>query len=84
MVGEVSLRAEGFEQVIEHDTVLHPWLCGGPLVNLDGKAIGLNIARAGRVTTYALPAQLVQRIGEDLKTRFPADKAPAATAVENH
>ena len=51
MSGEVSLRAEGFEQALEHDTVLHPWLCGGPLVNLDGKAIGLNIARASRVST---------------------------------
>ena len=37
--------------------MLQPWLCGGPLVNLDGEAIGLNIARAGRVTTYALPAR---------------------------
>ena len=60
--GEVSLRAGGFEQAIEHDTVLPPWLCGGPLVNLDGKAIGLNIARASRVTTYALSARLVNRI----------------------
>jgi serine protease Do len=60
--GDVSQRAEGFEQVIEHDTVLQPWLCGGPLVNLDGKAIGLNIARAGRVSTYALPAALVKRL----------------------
>jgi serine protease Do len=41
-------------------------LCGGPLVNLDGKAIGLNIARAGRVTTYALPARLVKRILDNL------------------
>ncbi len=65
--GEVSQRAEGFEQAIEHDTVLPPWLCGGPLVNLDGQAIGLNIARAGRVTTYALPARLVQRIFDKLK-----------------
>ena len=65
--GQVSQRAEDFEQAIEHDTVLQPWLCGGPLVNLDGKAIGINIARAGRVTTYALPAKLVQRILENLK-----------------
>lgn len=63
---EVSLRAGGFEQAIEHDTVLAPWLCGGPLVNLDGKAIGLNIARASRVTTYALSARLVNRILENL------------------
>jgi hypothetical protein len=35
-------------------------------VNLDGKAIGLDIARAGRVTTYALPARLVKRILDNL------------------
>ncbi|HVM47916.1 MAG TPA: PDZ domain-containing protein [Candidatus Acidoferrum sp.] len=69
LVGEVSLRAEGFEQVIEHDTVLHPWLCGGPLVDLDGKAIGLNIARASRVSTYALPTSLVKRIVKDLEAK---------------
>jgi serine protease Do len=67
LTGEVSQRAEGFELAIEHDSVLPPWLCGGPLVNLDGKAIGLNIARAGRVTTYALPAGLAKRILEHLK-----------------
>jgi serine protease Do len=68
--GETSHRAEGFEQAIEHDTVLAPWLCGGPLVNLDGKAIGLNIARASRVTTFALPPKLVLRVFQDLKSRF--------------
>ena len=69
IVGEVSTRAEGFEQVIEHDTVLHPWLCGGPLVDLDGKAIGLNIARASRVSTFALPPKLVKRILKDLEAK---------------
>jgi len=67
--GQVSQRAEGFRQVIEHDSVLAPWLCGGPLVNLDGKAIGLNIARAGRVTTYALPARLVKQILDNLRSK---------------
>ena len=67
--GQVSQRAEGFEVAIEHDTVLAPWLCGGPLVNLDGKAIGLNIARASRVTTYALPARLAKRTLENLKSK---------------
>jgi len=66
---DVSQRAEGFEQVIEHDTVLQPWLCGGPLVNLDGKAIGLNIARASRVSTYALPARLVKQILKKLEAK---------------
>ena len=85
MQGDVSQRAEGFEQAIEHDTVLPPWLCGGPLVNLDGKTIGLNIARAGRVTTYALPPTLVRRALDRLETtaaKTPA-KPPAAQAAEH-
>jgi len=72
--GRVSQRSEGFEQAIEHDTVLQPWLCGGPLVNLEGKAIGLNIARAGRVTTYALPAKLVKRIIKNLQSKTASTK----------
>lgn len=59
---EVSQRANGFELAIQHDTVLQPWLCGGPLVNLDGQAVGINIARAGRVATYALPPEVVRRV----------------------
>ncbi len=60
--GQVSARAEGFAQALQHDTVLEPWQCGGPLVDLDGRAIGLNIARAGRIASYALPAGLAQEI----------------------
>ena len=67
--GEVSQRSQGFEQAIEHDTVLQPWLCGGPLVDLDGKAIGINIARASRVSTYALPSRLVKQVLDNLKTK---------------
>ncbi len=79
LAGPVSQRAKGFEQAIEHDTVLQFWLCGGPLVDLDGKAVGINIARAERVTTYALPAKLVQRVLENLKTR-PARTIPTSTS----
>jgi serine protease Do len=61
MGGDVSRRAEDFGQVIQHDTVLEPWLCGGPLVNLDQKVVGINIARAGRVASYALPADLARQ-----------------------
>jgi len=81
MQGEISQRAEGFEQAIEHDTVLPPWLCGGPLVDLNGKAIGLNIARAGRVTTYALPPGLVRRVLDRLESA-PAKTAPKTPAAK--
>ena len=52
-------------------------MCGGPLVNLDGKAVGLNIARASRVSTYALPARLASRCLERLKSQT----APAPASL---
>ncbi|MCA9180935.1 MAG: PDZ domain-containing protein, partial [Planctomycetales bacterium] len=58
--GPVSARATGFDRVFLHDTVLAPTQCGGPLCNLDGQVVGLNIARAGRVSSYALPADVLQ------------------------
>jgi len=76
MNGAISTRTEGFESVIQHDTALLPWLCGGPLVNLDGKGIGLNIARAGRVATYALPVPVLKRVIADLTSRIPTSAPP--------
>jgi serine protease Do len=69
LAGEVSHRAEDFEQAMQHDSVLQPWQCGGPLVNLEGKAVGVNIARAGRTASYALPATLLRHIIAELRTR---------------
>jgi S1-C subfamily serine protease len=49
---------------------------GGPLLDLYGRAVGLNIARAGRLASCALPAPLVHQIIADLKAR------PAGEAVD--
>ena len=65
--GELSERNHGFERAFQHDSVLKPSDCGGPLVNLDGQAVGLNIARSGRTESYALPVPLVQRIIAEFK-----------------
>ena len=46
--------------ILQHDSVLKPSECGGPLVDLDGKVVGINIARAGRTETYAIPSEVVQ------------------------
>jgi serine protease Do len=60
--GPISARSTGFGRVLMHDTVILPNQCGGPLVNLNGKAVGINIARAGRVSTYAIPADTLNPI----------------------
>jgi len=56
---ELSKRNAGFPAAIQHDSVLSPRDCGGPLVNLDGQVVGLNIASADRVTSYAIPTQKI-------------------------
>lgn len=58
--GSISARSSGFTTIFMHDTVLMPNQCGGPLVNLEGRAVGINIARAGRVSSYALPTAVVR------------------------
>jgi S1-C subfamily serine protease len=57
--GEISARSTGFQKVIQHDSVLAPNECGGPIIDVYGNAIGINIARAGRVSSYAIPAKVV-------------------------
>jgi Trypsin-like serine proteases, typically periplasmic, contain C-terminal PDZ domain len=64
--GSLSKRRAGFPLALQHDTVLTPNQCGGPIVDLDGKVVGLNIARAGRVESYALPASVAQAAIEKL------------------
>ncbi|HMP78987.1 MAG TPA: PDZ domain-containing protein [Pirellulaceae bacterium] len=53
--GPFSERRFGFPAVIPHDTPLPPTDCGGPIVNTRGEIVGINISRALRVSTYALP-----------------------------
>jgi serine protease Do len=56
---ELSKRRKGFPIILQHDLVIKPADCGGPLVDLDGRVIGINIARAGRTESYALPSEVV-------------------------
>jgi serine protease Do len=65
---ELSVRRVGFPAVLQTDTVIKPTDCGGPLVDLDGKTVGLMIARGGRVESYAIPSEEIQPLLADLKS----------------
>ena len=67
MSGPVSKRKDNFPMIIQHDVSLPPTAMGGPVLNLDGKALGVNLARVDRVTTFALPAKLVRETLEKLQ-----------------
>src|SRR5204862_3631998 len=67
MGSKLSDRRAGFPVILQHDSVVKPNECGGPLVNLDGKVLGINIARAGRTESYAIPSEAVRPLLEKLK-----------------
>lgn len=74
MGGDLSGRRTGFGSVMQTDMVLLPKDCGGPVVDLDGNVLGVNIARAGRVETWILPSEAIRPLLADLK----AGKSTAA------
>jgi len=73
--GALSERRSGFESIIQHDSTLLPNQCGGAALDVDGKAVGINISRAGRVESYILPASLAKKLIARLKAAAakPAD-----------
>lgn len=82
--GGISIRTDNFPEIIQHDIPLSPADMGGPVLNLLGQTIGINIARVDRVTTFALPMEVFwpsvqQWIEED---RHPPKAAPAASVAK--
>lgn len=68
MGGRLSKRRLDFPMAIQHDTPLSPSECGGPIIDLTGQVVGVNIARSGRVDSLALPAATVLSVIEALKS----------------
>jgi len=66
MSGEFSPRRSGFPKVMQHDILGNRGYQGGPLLDLDGKCVGMNIARADRAESYTIPMPELK----DLATRL--------------
>jgi serine protease Do len=82
--GDLSERREDFPSVLQHDGALRPHECGGPLVDLEGKVIGWNIARAGRTESYAVPTQvLLTLLPELMKSESSPGDTVQATGGES-
>ena len=72
----ISKRSDAFPTVIQHDTPLKPSDCGGPVVDLSGKVVGINIAHGGRTETYCLPTDVLLAQMYDLMSGRMAPPAP--------
>lgn len=78
MGGRGNSVADGFPIALQNDLLIEANEVGGPAVDIDGKAVALNIARAERTKTYAIPASalatLLANVG-DGKLTEPKDSS---------
>jgi S1-C subfamily serine protease len=75
----LSLRREAFPSVFAHDGNLRPEQCGGPVVDLQGNVVGLNVARADATRTLAIPSDVLQEILAELRRQAAEVQVDAKT-----
>lgn len=62
MSGDFSRRRSGFPRVIQHDILANSGTMGGPVLDMKGRVVGMNIARANRCETFAIPVEELQEL----------------------
>ena len=72
-----SERKAEFPVVFQHDSPLFPEQCGGPICDLDGNVLGLNIARETRASTLAIPSNHIKKILDKWLRLDVAQKNPS-------
>lgn len=82
MSGDFSRRRSGFPRVLQHSILGNSTVVGGPLLDLDGRCLGMNIARANRAETFAIPVEDLRQIAERLMQE--ASNGSASPALEAH
>ncbi|MAG58258.1 MAG: hypothetical protein CMJ83_18380 [Planctomycetes bacterium] len=63
----LSTKRSGFRKALQHDTALLPSECGGPVFDLNGACVAINLARASRHASLAVPAAEVKRVVADAR-----------------
>jgi len=71
-VGRSNMHIAAYEDFIQTDAAINPGNSGGPLINLDGKVIGINTAIYSQSGGYmgigfAIPINMARTIEEQLK-----------------
>jgi serine protease Do len=78
MGSELSSRRTGYPTILQHDSVVKPQDCGGPIVDLEGRVIGINICREGRTSSWAVPSEVLQPLLFDMMSGRLPPKVEAA------
>ena len=64
---DVSERRDDLPLAVRHDALIEPEECGGVLLGATGDVLGLNVARADRTGTLAIPGSTIRKIVSKLR-----------------
>ncbi|MES2709678.1 MAG: PDZ domain-containing protein [Verrucomicrobiota bacterium] len=67
MGSSLSQNASGYPNAVQSDLALQAEDAGGPVIDVDGNIVGLNIARAERVSTYLIPGKVINELLTDVQ-----------------
>jgi len=86
MGGPISRVRDEFPSAIESDMRPLPNQIGGPVVDLQGRAVGITLARAGRTRSYVMPASaVVAMLGTSPESpEVASDRIAAAQQSDRH
>jgi S1-C subfamily serine protease len=62
-------RSGHVDQLVRLDVALYPGFSGGPLVDVEGRVLGINTSGLSRVMPVAIPVSTVNRVVQDLLER---------------
>ncbi|MFD2158649.1 S1C family serine protease [Rubritalea tangerina] len=66
MGGAINEVAEGFPEVLQSDMQVDAIDAGSPVFDLDGRFVGIIVARASRIKTYIVPAdKIIQQLEKE-------------------
>jgi serine protease Do len=83
MGSNLSKNASGYPNALQTDLALQAQDAGGPVIDVDGAIVGLNIARSERVSTYLIPAKIVNAMLLDVQSgKFALSKDADTLNVE--
>lgn len=86
--GGSSVIVDGFKRVFVHDAPILPNECGGPLFDMNGNCLGINIARFSRSISLAVPLSYLKElisspdINDEKPTRRIIEKTQMKTSVQ--
>lgn len=68
MGSSLSKNASGYPNAVQSDLALQAADAGGPVIDVNGVAVGLNIARSERVSTLLIPGRIVNAMLTDVQS----------------